>query len=38
MLSVAAAFIYKERDVKISSRMNQFAAEQNKSLNDVHCW
>lgn len=38
MLSVAAAFIYKERDAKISSRINQFVQDENNNSSDVHCW
>ncbi|KAG5674120.1 hypothetical protein PVAND_004105 [Polypedilum vanderplanki] len=40
MLSVSAAFIYKERDAKSStSRVNQIAEDGNSNgSNDVHCW
>jgi hypothetical protein len=37
MLSVAAAFIYKERDAKITStKSNHSAVDVNTS--DIHCW
>lgn len=38
MLSVAAAFIYKERDAKISSKVNQFANDAKYNSSDIHCW
>lgn len=39
MLSVAAAFIYKERDAKYSSKIiNQFVHDMTANENDVHCW
>jgi len=39
MLSVAAAFIYKERDAKISSRIiNQIVDGESSNENDIHCW
>lgn len=37
MLSVAAAFIYKERDARITSlKDNQSVSDVNTS--DIHCW
>lgn len=38
MLSVAAAFIYKERDARISTRIIQFAQDDNNNSSDIHCW
>lgn len=39
MLSVAAAFIYKERDAKNFSKINQLVKSEEKSnASDIHCW
>ncbi|CRK89386.1 CLUMA_CG003140, isoform A [Clunio marinus] len=38
MLSVAAAFIYKERDAKLSSKLNQLVHSEHNGSSEIHCW